>query len=168
MQKSLDLEFERAVRFLSNNIPLSRDDSRKPILFHDIRVGVYLYEKNYSHEIVLAGLLHDALEWGSVTEKMLEDEFGAGILNLVKASTKDRSIANSDERIEELIRRAADCGEEALIIKAADTLDSYKYYTKVQNKSELDYCRKNAEAILKYKPEVFGDGIFEEVRLICK
>ncbi len=163
MQKTFDIEFEKAVRFLVEHMPVSEEGSRKPVLSHDIRVGVYLYEKKYSREVVLAGLLHDTLEWSNVTQDLLEKGFGGDVLKLVKANTKDRSIENGDERIEELVRRAAECGEEALIIKTADTFDSFKYYTKTQNKSELDYCRKNAEAILKYKPVDFRDGIFEEV-----
>jgi guanosine-3',5'-bis(diphosphate) 3'-pyrophosphohydrolase len=162
-KKSLDMEFEKAVRFLTEHLQVSEEGSRKPVLFHDIRVGMHLYEKNYSRDVVLAGLLHDTLEWSSVTQDLLEKEFGENILKLVKANTKDRSIADGDERIEELAKRAAECSKEALIVRSADTLDSFKHYTKTQNKAELDYCHKNAEAILKYKPVDFQDGIFDEV-----
>jgi len=62
MTKSLNLKFEKAVRLLVEYMPPSDTDSRKPILFHDIRVGVYLYENGYSENIVLAGVLHDAIE----------------------------------------------------------------------------------------------------------
>jgi len=62
MTKSLNLKFEKAVRLLVEYMPHSDADSRKPILFHDIRVGVYLYENGYSENIVLAGVLHDAIE----------------------------------------------------------------------------------------------------------
>jgi (p)ppGpp synthase/HD superfamily hydrolase len=160
--ENLNLDFEKAMRFLVENFPVSDENSRKPVLAHDVRVGVYLYENDYPREIVLAGLLHDALEWSEVNEEMLEKEFGGEILKLVKANTKNRSIQNSDERIDELIRRCAQNGEAALIVKTADILDSFKYYTKVNNKDELEYSRKNAEAIKKYKPENFTDPIFEK------
>jgi (p)ppGpp synthase/HD superfamily hydrolase len=162
MQKSLDIEFEKAVRMLAEHMPVSEEGSRKPVLFHDIRVGVYLYEKNYSRDIILAGLLHDALEFSDITEAMIQNEFGENILKIVKACTKDRAISDSDERIDELVKRCAEVGKDALIVKATDTLDSFKYYTKENNTSELDYCRKNAEAIFRYKGD-FEDEVFEEL-----
>jgi (p)ppGpp synthase/HD superfamily hydrolase len=164
MPESFDIEFEKALRILVTHLPVSQEGSRKPILFHVVRVGIYLYENNYSRNAVLAGLLHDALEWSGITEELVRAEFGETVLQLVKANTKDRSIENSDERTLELAKRAAEAGRDALIIRAADTLDSFKHYTKTNNLSELDYCRKNAKAIFKFKPADFTDGVFEELR----
>jgi GTP pyrophosphokinase len=163
MEKSLDIEFEKAVRMISEYLPVSKDDSRKPILFHDIRVGVYLYERGYSRDIVLSGVLHDALEFSEITYKMLADEFGENVARIVEANSKDRTIQDSDKRIDELARRCAENGKEALIVKAADTLDSFKHYTKTSNKNELEYCRKTTEAIFKYKPDDFQDEVFGEL-----
>jgi (p)ppGpp synthase/HD superfamily hydrolase len=162
MEKSLQIEFEKAVRMIAKHMPVSQIGSRKPVLFHDIRVGVYLYEKNYSRDIVLAGVLHDALEFSDMTEEMIKNEFGENVLRIVKACTKDRTIENSDERIDELVKRCAKQGKEALIVKAADTLDSFKHYIRENNQSELDYCRKNAEAIFKHKGNFEGE-IFPEL-----
>lgn len=164
MQKSLGAEFEKAVRILAEHFPVSEDESRKPVLFHDIRVGVRLYEGNYSRNVVLAGVLHDALEWSEITEELLQGEFGDDVLKLVKANSKDRSIGDSDARIDELIKRCAASGQEALIVKAADTLDSFNHYSKTDNKAELEYCRKTAAAILKYMPDNFTDPIFNDLR----
>lgn len=158
--QKLNLNFEKGVRMLAKYMSESEENSRKPILFHDIRVGVYLYENNYSDEIVLAGLLHDALEFSEITEKMLKENFGEKVLEIVKANSKDRKISDSDERIEENIRRCVESGEEALIVKMADILDSFKHYTATQNESELEYCRKTMEMIKKHKPENFTDPIF--------
>ena len=66
---SLSLKFESAVRLLVEHFPISDQNSRKPVLFHDIRVGVYLYNNGYSEDVVLAGLLHDALEWSSASKQ---------------------------------------------------------------------------------------------------
>jgi (p)ppGpp synthase/HD superfamily hydrolase len=160
MENNLDIEFEEAIRLLVEYMPVSDENIRKPILAHDIRVGVYLYENNYSRDIILAGLLHDTLEFSGITQELIEKEFGENVLKLVRANTKDRSIQDSDERINESVRRCAENGEEALIVKTADILDSFKYYTKVNNQAELEYCRKNAEAIKKYKADNFSDSIF--------
>jgi len=161
---TLDVEFEKAIRLLIKYAPIADEATKKPIVPHDIRVGVYLYENNYSREIVLAGILHDTLEFTEMSEQILRDEFGPEVAKLVLANTKDRSIKDSGKRIEELVKRCAIDGEEALIVKAADTIDSYKYYSRVNNKSELEYCRKNTEAIFKYKPKDFNDKIFIELK----
>jgi guanosine-3',5'-bis(diphosphate) 3'-pyrophosphohydrolase len=164
MDKLLGIEFEKAVRMLVEYFPPAEAESRKPILFHDIRVGVYLYENGYSREIVLGGLLHDAIEWSEITEEMLRDEFGESITKIVSANTKNRSIENPDERIEDLVKRCVEVGKDAMIVKAADTLDSFKYYTKTNNQDELEYCRKNAESIFKCLPKNFNDVVFKELK----
>ncbi len=163
MNNVLSLNFEKAVRFMVEYFPVSDENSRKPVLFHDIRVGVYLYENGYAENIVLAGLLHDVIEWSDATEEMVEKEFGVEVLRLVLASTKDDSIVDKQEKTNELIQRCVDNGEEALIVKTADILDSYKWYTAHGNADQLDYCRRNAEAIMKFKPENFEDKIFGEL-----
>lgn len=158
--KSTNLAFETAVRLLTEHMSPSHENTRKPRLFHVIRVGTYLYENNYSHDIVLAGLLHDALEWTSITETMLREQFGDTVTALVRASTKDDSIADKEEKIVELIRRCVKAGEDALIVKTADIIDSFRFYSAVDDKGELGYCMSNANAILKYKPAEFNDPIF--------
>ena len=165
MSKSLDIKFEKAVQMLAKHLPESDETSRKPILFHNIRVGVYLYEHKYSEDIILAGLLHDALEFSSATEQMLKHEFGDNVVKLVLANTKDDFITDKHEKTNELIKQCIDHSEDALIIKTVDIIDSFKWYTSQKNKDELDYCKRNADAILKFKPDDFDDKIFEELKL---
>jgi len=164
MSKSLNIEFEKAVRFLAKHMPVSDENSRKPILFHDIRVGVYLYENGYAQDVVLAGVLHDAIEWSGAGEQMLREEFGDNVAGLVLANTKDDSIADKEEKINELIKRCVENGQDALIVKTADILDSFKWYSSQNNKDELQYCMRNANAIFKFKPDDFNDKIFDELK----
>lgn len=166
MTKSLGINFEKAVRLLSKYLPVSEEDGRKPIFFHDIRVGVYLYENGYSEVIVLAGVLHDAIEWSNITEELLKKEFGSDVFHLVLASTKDISIENKDERIKELIQRCVNSGQNALIVKAADIIDSFKWYSSQNNEDQLiNHCIKNSKLILTYKPDKFDDKIFDELNM---
>lgn len=161
--KDLNIYFEKAVRLLTQHAPISDEKSRKALLPHDIRVGVYLYEHGYSKDIVLAGILHDTLEFTTVTEQMLKEQFGDNVLKLVKANTKDDSIKDKEEKTAELIKRCIENGQDALIIKTADIIDSFKYYTAVDNADQLEYCIRNASAIFKYKPNDFNDKIFDEL-----
>lgn len=164
MLKSLNIEFEKAVRLLSTSMPISDETTRKPILFHDIRVGAYLYEHGYSRDIVLAGLLHDTLEFSQIPEQMLRDEFGDLVSKLVLASTKDDSIQDKEEKTRELIQRCVQNGQDALIVKAADILDSFKFYTATKNTGEIEYCMRNARAIFQFMPLEFNDKIFVELK----
>ncbi len=122
-----------------------------------------MYEKGYSRDMVLAGVLHDILEDTEVTEKELTDGFGDTVLRLVRACTKDDSISDEPSRTEELIKRCAENGEDALVVKAVDILDSFKYYTEENNMDEVQYCMRNANAILQRKPENSTDSIFTEL-----
>ena len=164
MSISLHIEFEKAVRLLVAHVPPSNENSRKPILFHNIRVGVYLYEHGYPQDIILAGVLHDAIEWSSMTEQMLRDEFGENVVRLVLACTKNDSITDDLEKTKDLILRCVKTGQEALVVKSADILDSFKWYSSQNNDDEIKYCVRNAEAIFKFKPADFNDNIFSELR----
>lgn len=164
MSKLLNIEFEKALRVLAKHMPASDENSRKPIMFHDIRVGVYLYENGYNDDIVLAGILHDTLEWSSATKEMLLDKFGGNIVRLILASTKDDSILDKEEKTNELIKRCIENGQDALIVKTADIIDSFKWYSLQDNKEELGYCMRNANAIFKFKPDDFNDKIFDELK----
>lgn len=164
MTNVLSIQFENAVRLLTEKMPPADENSRKPILFHDIRVGVYLYENGYSEDVVVAGVLHDALEWSSITADMLEAGFGQKVFMLVSACTKDDSIADKFEKTNELVQRCVTAGQDALIIKTADILDSFKWYTSKNNEGELKYCMRNADAIFKFKPDAFNDRIFVELK----
>jgi (p)ppGpp synthase/HD superfamily hydrolase len=165
MTKTLSLTFEKAVRLLVTHMPLSDENSRKPVLFHDIRVGVYLYENGYAQDIVLAGVLHDAIEWSRTNEILLRKEFGDNVVRIVLASTKDDSITDKEEKTTELIKRCVQNGQDALIVKVADILDSFKWYSRQGNKDELQYCMRNANAIFSFKPNHFNDKIFDELKV---
>lgn len=164
MSKSLALNFEKAARLLSQSMPVADESTKKPTLFHGLRVGVYLYENKYSEDVVIAGVLHDVLEDTNLTPEEIREIFGDVVLRLVTASTKDDAIKDSLEKTNELIKRCVESGEDALIVKSADILDSFKWYSSQNNESEIGYCMRNANAIFEFKPESFKDKIFDELR----
>lgn len=160
----LNIDFEKAIRLLAEYLPVADERTRKSILFHDIRVGVYLYERGYSRDIVLAGILHDALEFTEITQQILENEFGNKVRQLVAACTKDDLIKDPEEKTTELIKRCIENGQDALIVKAADILDSFKFYTTTNNPEQIQYCMRNAGAIFKFKPDHFTDPVSTELK----
>ena len=70
-------------------------------------------------------LFHDALGWTDITEVEIGKRFGEKVFDIVRANTKDRTITDPVRRREEYIDHCIDIGEEAVIVKAADVLDSY-------------------------------------------
>lgn len=164
MDVQTNISAEKAIHFLTKHFPVAEQGSRKPVLFHDIRVGTYLYNHEYSEDVVIAGFLHDCLEWSEVAEDVLEREFGKNVLNMVKANSKDDSIADKEDRTKDTISRCIAYGQDALIVKTADILDSFVWYTSQKNENQLEYCKRNAKWILDLKPDTFDDEIIEELR----
>jgi len=161
--KELGAEFEMVVRLLCKYFP-NAEELIKPTLFHSIRVGTYLYEKGYKREVVIGGLLHDTLEDTALTEDGIKEKFGSEILMLVKANTKDGTIADKIEKRRELIERCAKTNEDAAIIKAADIIDNIRYFAWINDIEHLNICRSNADLFSQNLPGGYSDKIFAELK----
>jgi len=83
METGFGQKYKTAIDFLKNSGVSSLN---KPAIPHLLRVGEYLFKKGFGGEVVTAGLLHDVLEWSSVTEKELEEKFGKRVLEHEKPS----------------------------------------------------------------------------------
>ena len=149
-------KFEEALRLLVSHFP---KETKKPALFHSVRVWTYLRNNNYSEDIQIAWLLHDALEDTDMTEHEITERFWSEVLQIVQANSEDESIEKSIQK-EDIVKRCAQVWEIALIVKIADVYDNYKFYTKQENISELERCKNFARLILKYKKDNWNDPIF--------
>ncbi len=150
-------KFSRAIEMVKNSV---MESPNKPVIPHALRVGELLYEKGFSDDVVNAGLLHDLLEWSGVVEKDLEEKFGRHVVDLVKANTKDRSIAERDARRQAQIDACLKIGDDALAIKIADNIDSFCYYSKNQNEKELQRCKDWNELLTEHASDALKK-IFE-------
>ncbi len=157
-------KYSKEIKLLSSNIRQDRK-SRKPLIPHLLRVGKYLYKKGYSEDIVIAGLLHDLIEWTDNPEKIIKDKYSKHIYDIVLVNTKDRTIIDPVQRRIDYINRCAKVGIDALIVKAADTLDSYKFYKKIKDDKEIERSRDIAKLILK-KVKINDDPIFKKLNKI--
>lgn len=138
-------------------------DLIKPTLLHAVRVGSWLYFHGYETNIVIAGFLHDIIEDTDVTEQEIVEDFGAEVANIVKANTKDTKIHEKKTRNEELIKRCLETSEKAAIVKAADILDNYKYYSSLNDLAGLEYCTNNASSFRKHFNNAYDDKIFTKL-----
>ncbi|MFH1789790.1 MAG: HD domain-containing protein, partial [bacterium] len=112
---------------------------------------------------VNAGLLHDLIEWTDNPEKIIKDDFGEEVYNIVLANTKNREIEDPAETQRDYVNRCAEVGKDALIVKSADTLDSYQYYSTVKYDKGIERSRVIARLILN-KVENDTDPIFNKLR----
>lgn len=153
------------MKFLCDRFPVG-EERRKPLVMHSLRVGVGLYQNDYSDDVVLAGLLHDVVEWTDSSEELVQKEFGKSVFDIVIANTQDDNIGEKTERWQDMVLRCVELGSDALIVKAADVLDSYKFYQAVNNSEELARSVSIARFIIEKLPKGIEDPIFEELKTI--
>jgi (p)ppGpp synthase/HD superfamily hydrolase len=147
----MEKEFEKEIAFLNSVFPQQSDREKNP-LDHSLRVGKILFETGCSHEIVIAGLFHDAIEWADVGQETIIDMYGEHVLEIILANTKDRSISDPIDRRRDYVSRCAQVGLDALLVKAADALDSYRFYSEIQDEAELDRSRQIISLVLNALP----------------
>jgi len=141
MKEEFEENFKEALDFLELNSPVSKN---KPAVPHVKRVGLHLYELGFGDEVVIAGLLHDSLEWSDVSEVELREKFGNTVFEIVKANSKDRSIIDNYQRKIDMVERCQKLGDKAMAVRVADVFDSFCYYSKMQSKKGIDHCLTHA------------------------
>ena len=99
-----------------------RPTDGRPFLSHVTEVATFLHRDAFDEELVAAGLLHDAVERGTLTEEELRSEVDEGISSLVLALSEDPTIESFDERKATLRAQVKAAGPRALTVFAADKL----------------------------------------------
>jgi hypothetical protein len=91
-------------------------------LDHVLEVAGMLHQAGFDDELVAVGLLHDAVERGTLSEKELRDGMGASISSLVLTLSEDATIASFDWRKAGLRHQVESAGGLAVTVYAADKL----------------------------------------------
>ena len=91
-------------------------------LDHVVEVAGMLDQAGFNDELVAVGLLHDAVERGTLSEKELRDGMGASICTLVLTLSEDATIASFDWRKAGLRHQVESAGGLAVTVYAADKL----------------------------------------------
>jgi len=108
---------------------------------HPITVGRLLADDGQSPRLVIAGLLHDALEDTGAKPGELCEKFGGEITRLVAALTEDRSISQYRARKAALRGQILDAGPDAATISLADKLAKLQGVTSRPKKRKLEHYR---------------------------
>ena len=93
---------------------------------HVIEVGDLLHAAGFDERLVAAGLLHDAVERGQLSEADLRAEMDDDICALVMALTEDATIEPFGRRKEALREQVRGGGTRAVTIFAADKLSDIR------------------------------------------
>jgi len=99
-----------------------RPTDGRPFLDHATEVATFLHEAAFDDELVAVGLLHDAVERGTLSEETLRSEMSEAIASLVLALTEDATIDSFDERKAALRDQVRGAGGLAVTVFAADKL----------------------------------------------
>jgi hypothetical protein len=94
----------------------------RPFLDHATEVATFLHEAAFDDDLIAVGLLHDAVERGTLTEEQLRTEMGESIATLVLTLTEDATIDSFEERKAALRDQVKAGGGLAVTVFAADKL----------------------------------------------
>ena len=158
-------EFEKAMKILVKYFP--QEPMKKPTLFHSMRVGSYLWTHNYSENIQIAWLLHDALEDTDMWAEIILENFWKEVLDIVQANSKNTQLPR-EQMLEDIVKRCSLVWENAMIVKMADIWDNYLFYSQQNNIWELQRCKFLANLVKKYLDKNWNDKIFQKIEIICK
>jgi HD domain len=100
----------------------SRPTDGRPFLDHAVEVATFLNEAAFDDELVAVGLLHDAVERGTLTEEELRAEMGDAIGTLVMTLSEDPTIDSFEDRKAALRDQVRAGGGLAITVFAADKL----------------------------------------------
>jgi (p)ppGpp synthase/HD superfamily hydrolase len=103
-----------------------RATDEAPFLDHVVEVGGLLHEAGFDERIVAAGVLHDAVERGTLSETGLREAMDDEICALVLALTEDATIDSFAERKAALREQVRAAGGRAVTIFAADKLSDVR------------------------------------------
>lgn len=93
-----------------------------PFIEHPMAVAELLVEYELDDELVVAGLLHDTLEYTDLGLGRLRERFGMKVALIVCALSEDLEIEIYEERKKEVRNRVAATGREAQQVFAADKI----------------------------------------------
>ena len=100
----------------------ARPTDGRPFIDHAVEVATFLHEAAFDDELVAVGLLHDAVERGTLTEEELRAEMGEPIAALVMILSEDPTIESFEDRKAALRDQVRAGGGLAITVFAADKL----------------------------------------------
>jgi (p)ppGpp synthase/HD superfamily hydrolase len=107
-----------------------RKDGR-PYIEHPTQVAQLLADADAREELLVAAVLHDAVEDSDLTVDDLREEFGGRVAGLVESLTDNPELDTWQEKKDELRSRVAAAGRDAGTIYVADKIANLRELVKL-------------------------------------
>jgi len=101
-----------------------KGDKFIPYAVHPISVALLLINHSCGEDVVIAGLLHDALEDTDYSPKQIKDNFGVKVLKLVQAVSDKRPDDAWVTRKNAYLKHLKKASKEACLIACADKINN--------------------------------------------
>lgn len=116
----------------------------EPYFSHPLNVARILRRAGFSEDVVIAGLLHDAVEDTSMTDQDIRQIFGDVVADLVASHTENKALSWEERKAHTIEQvRTVTLEEKALIVAdKLDNLSSVKYALSSEGKSVWSYFNR--------------------------
>lgn len=116
----------------------------EPYFSHPLNVARILRRAGFPEEVVIAGLLHDAVEDTEVTDQDIREMFGDIIADLVASHTENKSLSWEERKAHTIEQvRTGTLEEKALIVAdKLDNLSSVRYALSSEGKAVWSYFNR--------------------------
>ena len=146
-----------------------RETDGAEFVMHPIEVASLVDGESYPDHVVAAAVLHDVLENTDATVEGLEQRFGPEVAGLVAAVSDDPSVADEDERKDELRERVRHAGGHAAVVYAADKVSKVREIRTalsagVPREEVESKLRRHRESLQMLEEETLGGGMVELLR----
>lgn len=119
----------------------------EPYFSHPLNVARILRRAGFREEVVVAGLLHDAVEDTEMTDQDIRATFGDVVADLVASHTENKALSWEERKAHTIEQvRTGNLEEKALIVAdKLDNLTSVKYALSSEGKSVWGYFKRGYE-----------------------
>jgi len=124
-------KIKKAVNFAIKVHEIDQKQKRKgkdiAYIFHPLAVGLILSQVKADEDVIVAGILHDTVEDSiggkKVTPRILKEEFGENVAELVMSVTENKELP-WEKRKQETINNIKGFSNGSLLLKSADVISN--------------------------------------------
>ena len=127
---SFDSALYRAIAFAASiHAGQHKKGTSEPFIAHVFSVAMQLLREGADEEVVIAGLLHDALEKTAATFEQISAGFGGRVAGIVKLCPEPADIPSWTERKGRLLDAIREASPDAKMVMIADKLYNLAVFT---------------------------------------
>lgn len=161
---------ENAIIYMNDNMCAS-GTSKKPVIFHSVKVGFMAYQFGLSLNSVISGFLHDLIEDSDVTVTDIEEKFGKDIAETVLKLTHINDAEMKDFHRTDYYTKWQNYYEsivndrEVFFLKLIDTYENFVYVPISEGADRRNAIDKRMKNLFSLAEDSYGnDEIFQKIK----